>query len=65
MQTPASKRLHIGIIGNTNSGKSSLFNVLTGQNVAIVSNRKGTTTDAIRKNAELPGIGPVVLKCAI
>lgn len=57
---PASERLHIGIIGNTNSGKSSLFNILTGQHAAIVSSRRGTTTDTVRKNAELPGIGPVV-----
>ena len=43
--TPSSERLHIGIFGKRNAGKSSLINALTGQNLAIVSDIKGTTTD--------------------
>ena len=59
--TPSSERLHIGIFGRTNSGKSSLINALTGQNLAIVSDVKGTTTDPVSKAMELLPLGPVVL----
>lgn len=55
-----SERLHITIIGKTNSGKSSLINAITNQEVAIVSDQKGTTTDSVNKAMELPKIGAVV-----
>lgn len=59
--TPASERLHIGIFGKRNAGKSSLINALTGQNLAIVSDVKGTTTDPVLKSMELLPLGPVVI----
>ena len=59
-ETPRSNRFHIGIFGQTNSGKSSLLNALLGQQVAIVSDVAGTTTDVVQKNMELPGVGPCV-----
>lgn len=59
-QTPAANRLHIGIFGKRNSGKSSLINALTGQNTAIVSDTPGTTADPVYKAMELRGIGPCV-----
>jgi [FeFe] hydrogenase H-cluster maturation GTPase HydF len=52
---------HIGIFGRRNSGKSSLINTLTGQEIAIVSEVAGTTTDPVKKSLEIPGIGPAVL----
>ena len=52
---------HIGIFGRRNNGKSSIINVLTGQDVSIVSVIAGTTTDPVKKSMEIPGIGPVVL----
>lgn len=52
---------HIGIFGRRNNGKSSFINVLTGQEVAIVSNHPGTTTDPVKKSVEIFGIGPVVM----
>ncbi len=52
---------HIGIFGRRNNGKSSLINCLANQDVAIVSDEPGTTTDPVRKSMEIPGIGPVVL----
>ncbi|MDQ0361649.1 [FeFe] hydrogenase H-cluster maturation GTPase HydF [Breznakia pachnodae] len=58
--TPHANRLHIGIFGKVNSGKSTLLNTLTKQSVAIVSDKEGTTTDPIYKAMELHGIGPVV-----
>jgi [FeFe] hydrogenase H-cluster maturation GTPase HydF len=58
--TPHANRLHIGIFGKVNSGKSTLLNTLTKQSVAIVSDQEGTTTDPIYKAMELHGIGPVV-----
>ena len=58
-ETPNSQRLHIGIFGNTNSGKSSLLNAITNQNCALVSSLPGTTTDLVYKAMELHGIGPV------
>ena len=51
--TPASERIHIGIFGKRNAGKSSLINALTGQNLAIVSDVSGTTTDPVYKAMEL------------
>lgn len=59
-ETPRSERLHIGLFGKRNSGKSSLINALTGQEVAVVSPVSGTTTDPVYKAMELPGIGPSV-----
>lgn len=52
---------HIGIFGRTNVGKSSLINLLLGQDFAIVSEQAGTTTDPVKKRMEIPGIGPVQL----
>ncbi len=52
---------HIGIFGRRNNGKSSLINCLAGQEVAIVSDKPGTTTDPVKKSMEIPGIGPVVM----
>ena len=52
---------HIGIFGRRNSGKSSLINLLTGQDIAIVSDTAGTTTDPVKKSIEIFGIGPCVL----
>jgi [FeFe] hydrogenase H-cluster maturation GTPase HydF len=52
---------HIGIFGRRNNGKSSLINVLTGQEIAIVSDVAGTTTDPVKKSIEIAGIGPVVV----
>lgn len=60
-ETPRSNRLHIGIFGAINSGKSSLINTLTGQEVSIVSPVAGTTTDPVLKNMELNGLGACVL----
>lgn len=59
-ETPRANRLHIGIFGKRNSGKSSLINALTGQETALVSNEPGTTTDPVFKAMELHPIGPVV-----
>ena len=56
--TPASERIHIGIFGKRNAGKSSLINALTGQNLAIVSDVRGTTTDPVIKAMELQTQGP-------
>jgi [FeFe] hydrogenase H-cluster maturation GTPase HydF len=52
---------HIGIYGRRNSGKSSLINCLAGQEIAIVSDHAGTTTDPVRKSFEITGFGPVIL----
>lgn len=59
--TPSSERIHIGIFGKRNAGKSSIINALTGQNLAIVSDVKGTTTDPVLKAMELLPLGPVVM----
>ena len=56
-----SNRYHIGIFGRRNAGKSTLLNALSGQDVAIVSDVAGTTTDTVWKNIELPGIGAAVI----
>ena len=58
--TPRADRLHIGIYGRRNAGKSSLINALTGQETALVSDAPGTTTDPVYKAMELNPIGPVV-----
>lgn len=59
--TPRANRVHIGIFGRRNSGKSSLINALTNQKAAIVSDVAGTTTDPVYKSMEIHGIGPCVL----
>lgn len=59
--TPSAERLHIGIFGKRNAGKSSVINAITGQELAIVSDVKGTTTDPVYKAMELLPLGPVVL----
>lgn len=59
--TPRSNRLHIGIFGKRNSGKSTLINAITGHNTALVSDVAGTTTDPVYKTMEINGIGPCVL----
>lgn len=60
-QTPSSHRVHIAFYGRCNSGKSSLINALTGQEVAIVSSIAGTTTDPVAKPIELPKVGATIL----
>ncbi len=57
----SSERVHIGFFGCTNAGKSSIVNALTNQNVALVSDVRGTTTDVIRKAMEILPIGPVMI----
>lgn len=59
--TPLSERIHIGIFGRRNAGKSSVINAMTGQNLAIVSDVAGTTTDPVQKAMELLPLGPVVM----
>lgn len=59
-QSPRANRLHIGIFGRRNAGKSSLMNALTGQNTALVSDIPGSTTDPVYKAMELHPLGPVV-----
>lgn len=58
--TPRANRLHIGLFGKRNSGKSSLVNALTNQSTALVSDVAGTTTDPVYKSMEIHGIGPCV-----
>ena len=58
--TPRANRLHIGLFGSRNAGKSSLINALTGQEISLVSPVAGTTTDPVYKSFELIGVGPVV-----
>jgi [FeFe] hydrogenase H-cluster maturation GTPase HydF len=60
-ETPSSGRTHIAFFGRRNAGKSSLVNAVTGQNLAIVSEIKGTTTDPVYKAMELLPLGPVVI----
>ena len=59
--TPNSDRIHIGIFGRRNAGKSSIINAITGQELAIVSDIEGTTTDPVSKAMELLPLGPVVI----
>lgn len=58
---PTAERLHIGFFGMMNAGKSSVVNAITNQDLAIVSDVKGTTTDPVKKNMELLPLGPVVI----
>ena len=58
-ETPSANRLHIGIYGKTNSGKSSLINAVTKQEVSIVADVAGTTTDPVYKSMEIHPLGPV------
>jgi len=60
-ETPSSNRVHIAFFGRRNAGKSSLVNAVTGQNLAVVSEIKGTTTDPVHKAMELLPLGPVVI----
>jgi [FeFe] hydrogenase H-cluster maturation GTPase HydF len=57
--TPSGERIHIAFFGNRNAGKSSLVNAFTGQEISIVSDTKGTTTDPVSKSMELLPLGPV------
>jgi [FeFe] hydrogenase H-cluster maturation GTPase HydF len=59
--TPSGERVHIGIFGRRNAGKSSLLNAITGQSLAVVSEIAGTTTDPVKKSMEILPIGPVLL----
>lgn len=59
--TPSGERIHIGIFGRRNAGKSSLINAIASQNLAIVSDHKGTTTDPVYKSMELLPLGPVMM----
>jgi hydrogenase maturation GTPase hydF len=59
--TPAANRIHIGFFGRRNAGKSSLMNAITGQELAVVSEIKGTTTDPVFKTMELLPLGPVMI----
>ena len=59
--TPSSERVHIGIFGKRNAGKSSVINAITNQSLAIVSDIKGTTTDPVSKAMELLPLGPVII----
>lgn len=60
-KTPLAFRTHVSIFGNTNTGKSSLFNALIGQDMVIVSSKRGTTTDPVTKAMELIPYGPIAL----
>ena len=57
----SAERIHIGIFGSRNAGKSSIINAITNQNIAIVSDTPGTTTDPVKKAMELLPLGPVVI----
>ena len=59
--TPKGERLHIGIFGRRNAGKSSIINAITNQNIAIVSDVLGTTTDPVYKAMEMLPLGPVMI----
>ena len=59
--TPSGNRIHIGFFGRRNAGKSSLVNAVTGQELAVVSDTKGTTTDPVYKAMELLPLGPVMI----
>ena len=59
--TPSGERVHIGFFGRRNAGKSSIVNAVTGQDLAVVSDVKGTTTDPVNKAMELLPLGPVMI----
>ena len=59
--TPSGDRIHIGFFGRRNAGKSSIVNAVTGQELAVVSDTKGTTTDPVYKSMELLPLGPVMI----
>ncbi len=59
--TPTSERIHISIFGKTNAGKSSIFNAITNQNISIVSDISGTTTDPVKKTMEILPLGAVIV----
>ena len=59
--TPSGERVHIGFFGRRNAGKSSVVNAVTGQDLAVVSEVKGTTTDPVKKAMEILPLGPVVI----
>ena len=59
--TPSGERIHIGFFGRRNAGKSSLVNKVTNQDLAVVSDTKGTTTDPVMKAMELLPLGPVII----
>ena len=59
--TPSANRVHIGFFGRRNAGKSSVVNAVTGQELAVVSDIKGTTTDPVYKSMELLPLGPVMI----
>ena len=59
--TPSGERIHIGFFGRRNAGKSSVVNAVTGQELAVVSDTKGTTTDPVSKAMELLPLGPVMI----
>ena len=61
METQSGERIHIGFFGMRNAGKSSLVNAVTGQNLSVVSDVLGTTTDPVKKAMELLPLGPVVI----
>lgn len=60
-ETPTGERVHIGFFGRRNAGKSSVVNAVTGQELAVVSDVRGTTTDPVTKNMELLPLGPVTI----
>ena len=60
-ETPSGERIHIGFFGRRNAGKSSVVNAVTGQELAVVSDVKGTTTDPVTKSMEILPLGPVVV----
>ena len=60
-ETPSANRIHIGFFGRRNAGKSSVVNAVTGQELAVVSEVKGTTTDPVKKAMEILPLGPVVI----
>lgn len=60
-ETPSGERVHIGFFGRRNAGKSSLVNAITGQDMSVVSDVQGTTTDPVRKSMELLPMGPVLI----
>ena len=59
--TPSGERTHIGFFGRRNAGKPSIVNAMTGQELAVVSEIKGTTTDPVYKTMELLPLGPVMI----